>query len=52
VLLAFAIVYVADEPAATVCDVGVELNTGATTLKEKFCVAGVPIPLLAVKVIG
>jgi hypothetical protein len=50
VLLAFAIAYVADEPAATVCDVGVELRTGTMTFKVNGCVAFGLIPFCAVNV--
>ena len=48
----FVIMYVADEPAATVCEVGEELSTGGFTVNVKFCVKLGLTPFCAVIVMG
>ena len=48
----FVIVYVADEPAATVCETGDELNMAGFTVNVKFCVKLGLTPFCAVITIG
>lgn len=44
----FVIVYVAEEPAATVWEAGEPLKIAGFTVSVKFCVASAPTPLCAV----